>query len=501
MTDEPQADHVFTPIRLPCGREAPNRLMKASMYEHAASFFGGPPNATHIGMYKNWGQGRWGLVLTGNVQVDKSHLTIGRDMIIPDVLNETTLRPFKDLAEAIHGGSDGVVDPSHRALAIMQVSHSGRQSANWIAGRVPWNPPLAPSSVRLGARESGFIPQLFYRFLFSTPKEMTIPEIDHLVERFVLSAKTAYQAGFEGIEVHAGHGCKCTLPSALRHADQLRPLDLISQFISEKSNQRTDEYGEKLYLLRRVATEVRRNVPKDFVVGVKLNSADFVDRKAVTTSDEKALQHVREIASWGFIDFLEITGGDYESPEFAASVSKRQVFFSQFSRRVHESLPKGPNTPLITLTGGFRTYTTVNSALANGHAELIGIGRLSIHDPQVPVQLESEKHDYVPPPPPIFTVSVWDRLLDGLGWLTGVKVPLLMGAGRELCWYMIQLGNVASFTPVDYGTSGFGAMLRSVGGVKIRSVNDHEVLSCSSYTLFVIFISWIGLFGIWNAMV
>ena len=69
-----------------------------------------------------------------------------------------------------------------------------------------------------------------------------------------------------------------------------------------------------MYLLRRIATEVRRNVPKDFVIGVKLNAADFVDRKAVATSDEKVLQHVKDIVSWGLIDFLEISGGDYESP-------------------------------------------------------------------------------------------------------------------------------------------------------------------------------------------
>ena len=179
------------------------------MYEHAANFRGGPPNAAHMGMYKNWGQGRWGLVLTGNIQVDKSHLTIGRDMIVPEVLNETTLRPFRDLADAIHGGPDGVVDTSHRALAIMQISHSGRQSANWVSGRLPWNPPSAPSSIRLGAREPGFFPQLFYRFLFSAPREMTVPEIDHLVDRFVLSARMAHQVGFEGVELHAGHGCEC----------------------------------------------------------------------------------------------------------------------------------------------------------------------------------------------------------------------------------------------------------------------------------------------------
>ena len=177
------------------------------MYEHAANFRGGPPNTAHMGMYKNWGQGQWGLILTGNVQVDKSHLTIGRDMVIPDVLDESTLRPFIDLAEAIHGGPGGVVDPPHRALAIMQVSHSGRQSANWVSGRLPWNPPLAPSSIRVGAKEPGFFPQLFYRLLFSAPREMYVPEIDHLVDRFVLSAKVAHQAGFEGVELHAGHGC------------------------------------------------------------------------------------------------------------------------------------------------------------------------------------------------------------------------------------------------------------------------------------------------------
>ena len=179
------------------------------MYEHAANFRGGPPNATHIGMYKNWGGGRWGLVITGNVQIDKSHLTMGRDMVIPDVLNETTLQPFRDLADAIHGGPDGVINPPHRTLAIMQLSHSGKQASNWVSGRLPWNPLLAPSPVRIGAREPGFFPRLFYRFLFSTPREMTIPEIDHLVERFALSARAAYEAGFEGVELHAAHGCAC----------------------------------------------------------------------------------------------------------------------------------------------------------------------------------------------------------------------------------------------------------------------------------------------------
>ena len=113
----------------------------------------------------------------------------------------------------------------------------------------------------------------------------------------------------------------------------MKTLDLLSQFISEKvwaeyslefpvlttyrneqGNLRTDDYGEKLYLLRRIATEIRTNVPKDFVLGVKLNSGDFIDNKTVSSSEEKALQDVRDIISWELFDFLEISGGDYESP-------------------------------------------------------------------------------------------------------------------------------------------------------------------------------------------
>ena len=177
--------------------------------------------------------------------------------------------------------------------------------------------------------------------------------------------------------------------------------------------------------------------------------------------------------------------------EFAASASKRQVFFSQFSRRVHESLPKGPTTPLVVLTGGFRTYSTINSALASGHAGIIGIGRLSIHAPHVPIQLEAEKHNYVPPSPPDFTVFILDRMLDGLGRFTGVKVPLLMGASREMCWYMMRLENLASFVPVDYGTSGFGSMLRSIGGVN-PSMNGNRVSSWGSYAIFAVLLSWLS---------
>jgi 2,4-dienoyl-CoA reductase-like NADH-dependent reductase (Old Yellow Enzyme family) len=67
-------------------------------------------------------------------------------------------------------------------------------------------------------------------------------------------------------------------------------------------------------LLHRITKEVRRNVPKDFIVAIKLNCGDFVDRQAAEQSDGRVLQYVQEIVNWGLIDLLEITGGDYENP-------------------------------------------------------------------------------------------------------------------------------------------------------------------------------------------
>ena len=116
------------------------------------------------------------------------------------------------------------------------------------------------------------------------------------------------------------------------------------------------------------------------------------------------------------------------------------------------------------------------------------------------MRLESEKHDYVPSPAPDYTVSILDRLFDLLGWLTGVKVPVPMSAGRDTCWHTVQLEKAAAFEFIDCGVSGFGTMIRSTGGVKVRSTNCPTILSWSSCALFTVLLLWIWLIGLWDAI-
>ncbi len=171
------------------------------MYEHLAALWGGPPNSYHFSLYSQWARGGWGMVLTGNFQVSGEHLTLGRDVVIPQQLTDASLKPFIQLADAMH--------ESGRSLAIMQLSHAGRQSANFIGGRWPFAPPRAPSPVRVGSSSSaGFLVDVFHWLCFQTPDPLTVAEIDDVVEAFVRGAHVAVQSGFDGIELHAAHGCE-----------------------------------------------------------------------------------------------------------------------------------------------------------------------------------------------------------------------------------------------------------------------------------------------------
>lgn len=98
-----------------------------------------------------------------------------------------------------------------------------------------------------------------------------------------------------------------------------------------------------------MARQIRGSTKPSFVLGVKLNAADYVEGG----QDESiALEHVKTIASWKLFDFIEISGGDYETLDFMKAATPRQAFFASFSRRVVEALPTAEEgLPLIMLTG------------------------------------------------------------------------------------------------------------------------------------------------------
>ena len=118
-----------------------------------------------------------------------------------------------------------------------------------------------------------------------------------------------------------------------------------------QTNLRTDAFGfpQELELIERIARRIRADLPPTFVLGIKLNASDYVEG---SLTEDHALNHVRWISTWGLFDFIEISGGDYEQPDFAREANPRQAFFSSFSRKVCKVLSDDTRpTPVIVLTG------------------------------------------------------------------------------------------------------------------------------------------------------
>lgn len=425
---------VFGPVELPCSRMLPNRLVKVAMYEHLAPFGGGPPNKHHFSLYSTWAASEWGMVVTGNVQVSSSHLSLGRDIIVPDKVDATTTEPFRKLARIVHG-AEGPTE-RNKTLAIVQLSHAGRQSPNIIGGRSPFAQPKAASAVRVGsARDAGFLGEAFHRLLFQTPIEMSAADIEALVDRFSQGARLACESGFDGIQLHAAHGY------------------LLASFLSEHANIRTDEYSatsaNSLNLLHRLITSIRGIVPSTFVVGIKINSSDYIDSTAGQDEvkkfqqEQRALGHLRTIWSWGLVDFIEVSGGTYEKPDFmSGTTNARQAFFSIFSTKAVELFQSpaecpGIPAPLILLTGGIRTAAQCHEIVQNKRADLLGFARLATLCPQLPTVLRSTPADQAAP-------LVMEPDLSNSAAVSLLPQIRLIGAGVGTAWYCVALRRLAS---------------------------------------------------------
>ena len=175
MLDSSHSPTLFEPLTLPNGQVIPNRIAKAAMEENMAD----PqqlPGAALLGLYRQWGAGGAGLILTGNVMVAADAVT-GPGGVVLDA--QQPLQPFQDWAKA--GKAQG-------ARMWMQINHPGRQ----VYART--NPEaIAPSAVPV---EMGK-----YSRIFTRPRAMTEADIRRVIDQFTTTAERAEQAGFDGVEI------------------------------------------------------------------------------------------------------------------------------------------------------------------------------------------------------------------------------------------------------------------------------------------------------------
>jgi len=353
---------INTPLTLPSGVELPNRLVKAAMTERLANS-ANELTERHLRLYKAWGDGGIGLQITGNVQVDRRNLEAPGNVVIDGApSNEHAVMLSKWAEESKAGGGK----------IVMQLSHAGRQTQKMV------NPqPDAPSAVAVDLPGGQF----------GTPRAMTGDDIKRLIEKYAIAAKAARAAGFDGVQIHAAHGY------------------LMSQFLSPLTNRREDEWGGSLENRARALLEVVKACNAEagpgFGVSIKLNSTDF-QKGGFSREDSTAVLGMLNALD---LDFVEISGGSYEQPKMMdmdglkpaheepvrESTKKREAYFLDYAKEV-QAVAKMP----LMVTGGFRTTGGMNDALANGEADLIGLGRPLCVDVEAPAQLISGELSELP---------------------------------------------------------------------------------------------------------
>jgi 2,4-dienoyl-CoA reductase-like NADH-dependent reductase (Old Yellow Enzyme family) len=373
----------FETLTLPNGTVIPNRIAKAAMEENMANAEHAP-SAALMQLYQAWADGGAGLILTGNVMIDRSAMTGPGGVVLEDA---SQLEAFRNWARI--GRAKG-------AQVWLQLNHPGRQMMKNM-GQETWAPSAVP--LDLGKHSK----------MFATPKAMTERDIHEVIARFVNAARLGEQAGFSGVQIHAAHGY------------------LVSQCLSPLTNRRTDRWGGALEnrarLLLDTVKAVRAAVSPNFSVAVKLNSADF-QRGGFDAADAKrVVKMLNELP----VDLVELSGGSYEAPAMQGSARDgrtlaREAYFLEFARDI-AAIAKMP----VMVTGGIRRIGVVEQVLDSGIA-MAGIGTALAIKPDLP-NAWREGED---PRPEIAPINWKSKPLASLAAMAVVKFQLRrLSQGRQ----------------------------------------------------------------------
>lgn len=316
------------PLELPCGATLKNRIAKSAMSDSLGNGEGDPTEA-QIRLYERWATGGTAVSIIGEVQGDPR---------FPEKPGNLVLSAKSD-RHAIQGlVSRAMIEGAH---IWPQLGHAGALSHQ------PISQPKGPSAIDIpGLKCIG----------------MTVEEVQELPGMYARTAAFAKNAGFSGIQIHAGHGF------------------LLSQFLSPLFNRRTDRYGgsveARCHIILRIIEEVRRAVGPAYPIGIKINSTDKIEGGLTESS---ALEVVRMISE-STIDIIDISGGTYFPGARSSSdgVSKSGPYFMNFAR-----LAKGVTKVPIMLSGGFQKREQAVDAILSGFVDMVSLARGMVLNPHL----------------------------------------------------------------------------------------------------------------------
>lgn len=240
----------------------------------------------------------------------------------------------------------------HGARVGMQIVHTGRQGGGddlYAPSPIPWSPrqPI--------------------------PKELTLEEIQVVIERFGDAAALLREAGFDMVEIHGGHGY------------------LVTEFMSPRSNKRSDDYGgdpeRRLRFPLEIIRTIKHRAGADFPLSFRISGSERID--GGLTSDDMFVIAPRLVEAG--LDMLNISGGAYGSnPVIVAPYSVPFGFNLSYARKIKPAV----RVP-VALVGRLWDPYLMASVVASGTADFIALGRALWADPDLPRKIRAGDLDEI----------------------------------------------------------------------------------------------------------
>jgi 2,4-dienoyl-CoA reductase-like NADH-dependent reductase (Old Yellow Enzyme family)/thioredoxin reductase len=340
--------NLFTPLKV--GRHLyKNRIIASPMYNGQ---FVTMPSLSRVFLESVEEKARGGCaeVAVGETSVDFEYANRETFDPIDYTRHEgPTFEAFKKVASLIK---------KHGAKALIELSHCG-ESKLFVPGL---KNPIGPMGY---LREDGV-----------EVKAMDEAMMRAVCDNFVTSSRFMKAVGFEGVVIHAGHGW------------------LLHQFLSARTNRRTDKYGGSLKNRARfplqVIKKVREAMGKDFLIEVRVSGEERIEngmRIAETVDFCKMIEK--------YVDIIHVSSGLYRSPVLSGMISSPFAPHA-LNAGYAEAIKKAVSVPVM-LVGGINSPELAEKLIAEGKCDLVALGRQTTADPDFANKAQTGNEEDITP--------------------------------------------------------------------------------------------------------
>ncbi|MCZ6763362.1 MAG: NADH:flavin oxidoreductase, partial [Alphaproteobacteria bacterium] len=303
----------------------------------------GVPSDLMKDYYAAYANGGFGLIITEGTYTDLRSSQGYFNQ--PGIASDRQVEGWKPIVEIVKNSG---------ARFIQQLLHAGALAqGNTHADRT-----IAPSAVQPKGEQ---LPHYGGAGLYPTPTEMTLPDIAETVEAFAEAARRSVAAGFDGVEIHGANGYIC------------------DQFMTDYTNQRTDEYGGALENRLRFSSEVVRAVVDAVggkaIVGIRISQMkvnDFTHQwQGGATDADTIFKTINEAGA----DYIHVSTRNVE-PVFGTDIPL-VGFAKKYARTVIAN-------------GGMNDPDQASNVIRDGHADFVSIAKGALADPSLPSKIATQ---------------------------------------------------------------------------------------------------------------